>query len=109
MVPIGFCLVESGARAAPYFSLADAARFLNPRLGRTGEVTNKIGTYTKAVLAARHGIPFYVAIPLSTIDWRLADPMVPPNGQAEGRRAHGIELELRRSLGVPSSRWFGAF
>src|ERR1039457_1625418 len=40
-------------------------------LGRTGEVTNKIGTYTKAVLAARHKIPFYVAIPLSTIDWRL--------------------------------------
>jgi len=40
-------------------------------LGRTGEVTNKIGTYTKAVLAKRHGIPFYVAIPLSTIDWHL--------------------------------------
>src|SRR5690348_90215 len=40
-------------------------------LGRTGEVANKIGTYTKAVLARRHGIPFYVAIPLSTIDWRL--------------------------------------
>jgi methylthioribose-1-phosphate isomerase len=40
-------------------------------LGRTGEVANKIGTYTKAVLAHRHGIPFYVAIPLSTIDWHL--------------------------------------
>jgi S-methyl-5-thioribose-1-phosphate isomerase len=40
-------------------------------LGRTGDVANKIGTYTKAVLAARHGIPFYVAIPLSTIDWNL--------------------------------------
>ncbi len=40
-------------------------------LGRTGEVANKIGTYTKAVLAKRHGIPFYVAIPLSTIDWTL--------------------------------------
>jgi S-methyl-5-thioribose-1-phosphate isomerase len=40
-------------------------------LGRTGEVANKIGTYTKAVLAKRHGIPFYVAIPLSTIDWDL--------------------------------------
>jgi S-methyl-5-thioribose-1-phosphate isomerase len=40
-------------------------------LGRTGEVANKIGTYTKAVLARRHGIPFYVAIPLSTIDWKL--------------------------------------
>ena len=40
-------------------------------LGRTGEATNKIGTYTKAVLAKRHNIPFYVAIPLSTIDWNL--------------------------------------
>jgi methylthioribose-1-phosphate isomerase len=40
-------------------------------LGRTGEVANKIGTYTKAVLAARHGIPFYVAIPFSTLDWSL--------------------------------------
>ncbi len=40
-------------------------------LGRTGDVANKIGTYTKAVLAKRHGIPFYAAIPLSTIDWSL--------------------------------------
>ena len=40
-------------------------------LGHTGEVANKIGTYTKAVLAKRHAIPFYVAIPLSTIDWEL--------------------------------------
>lgn len=40
-------------------------------LGRTGEVANKIGTYTRAVLAHRHKIPFYVAIPLSTIDWDL--------------------------------------
>jgi methylthioribose-1-phosphate isomerase len=39
-------------------------------LGRTGEVANKIGTYSKAVLADRHRIPFYVAIPLSTIDWQ---------------------------------------
>jgi len=40
-------------------------------LGRNGEVANKIGTYTTAVLARRHGVPFYVAIPLSTIDWNL--------------------------------------
>ena len=40
-------------------------------LGHTGEVANKIGTYTKAVLARSHKIPFYVAIPLSTIDWNL--------------------------------------
>ncbi len=40
-------------------------------LGRTGEVANKIGTYTRAAVAHRHKIPFYVAIPLSTIDWNL--------------------------------------
>jgi S-methyl-5-thioribose-1-phosphate isomerase len=40
-------------------------------LGRTGEVANKIGTFTKAVLAKRHNIPFYVAIPHSTIDWNM--------------------------------------
>jgi S-methyl-5-thioribose-1-phosphate isomerase len=47
-------------------------------LGRTGEVANKIGTYTKAILAARHKIPFYVAIPLSTIDWDLRSGMEIP-------------------------------
>ena len=40
-------------------------------LGRTGEVANKIGTYTHAAVAKRHGIPFHVAIPFSTIDWQL--------------------------------------
>jgi methylthioribose-1-phosphate isomerase len=47
-------------------------------LGRTGEVANKIGTYTKAVLARRHGIPFYVAIPLSTIDWNTRNGLEIP-------------------------------
>ena len=52
-------------------------------LGRTGEVTNKIGTYTKAVLAARHRIPFYVAIPLSTIDWDLKSGLEIPIEERE--------------------------
>jgi hypothetical protein len=38
MVPIGCCLIEGRARVAPFFSLADAADYLNPRLGRNGEV-----------------------------------------------------------------------
>ncbi len=42
------------------------------RIAANGDSANKIGTYTVAVLAARHGIPFYVAAPLSTID--LATP-----------------------------------
>ena len=42
------------------------------RIAANGDVANKIGTYTVAVLAREHGIPFYVAAPLSTID--LATP-----------------------------------
>jgi methylthioribose-1-phosphate isomerase len=38
------------------------------RIAANGDTANKIGTYTVAVLAARHGVPFYVAAPLSTID-----------------------------------------
>jgi methylthioribose-1-phosphate isomerase len=38
------------------------------RIAANGDVANKIGTYTVAVLAARHGVPLYVAAPLSTID-----------------------------------------
>jgi methylthioribose-1-phosphate isomerase len=38
------------------------------RIAANGDVANKIGTYTVAVLAHQHGIPFYVAAPLSTID-----------------------------------------
>ena len=37
-------------------------------MAANGDVANKIGTYTIAVLAARHGVPFYVIAPLSTID-----------------------------------------
>ncbi len=43
------------------------------RIAANGDVANKIGTYTLAVLAERHRIPFYVAAPLSTIDAAAAD------------------------------------
>jgi methylthioribose-1-phosphate isomerase len=43
------------------------------RVAANGDVANKIGTYMVAVLARRHGIPFYVACPLSTIDLTIAD------------------------------------
>jgi methylthioribose-1-phosphate isomerase len=42
------------------------------RVAANGDVANKIGTYMMAVLARRHGIPFYVACPLSTLDMKLA-------------------------------------
>ena len=43
------------------------------RIAANGDVANKIGTYALAVLARRHGIPFYVAAPLSTFDLSIPD------------------------------------
>jgi methylthioribose-1-phosphate isomerase len=43
------------------------------RIAANGDVVNKIGTYALAVLAQRHGIPFYVAAPLSTLDAKIPD------------------------------------
>jgi len=41
------------------------------RVTRNGDVANKIGTYLKALAAKDTGVPFYVALPFSTIDWTL--------------------------------------
>src|SRR5881398_2796676 len=43
------------------------------RIAANGDVANKIGTYSVAVLAKEHGIPFYVAAPISTVDLATAD------------------------------------
>jgi methylthioribose-1-phosphate isomerase len=43
------------------------------RTTRTGDVANKIGTYLKAVAARDNDIPFYVALPSTTIDWTISD------------------------------------
>jgi methylthioribose-1-phosphate isomerase len=69
-------------------------------LGRTGEVANKIGTYTKAVLAHRYRIPFYVAIPLSTIDWKLKSGFEIPieeRNENEVLGAWGVGKSLKRA------------
>jgi methylthioribose-1-phosphate isomerase len=43
------------------------------RIARNGDTANKIGTYTVAVLAREHNLPFYVAAPMSTVDFTLRD------------------------------------
>jgi methylthioribose-1-phosphate isomerase len=76
-------------------------------LGRTGEVANKIGTYTKAVLAKRHGIPFYVAIPLSTIDWNLKSGLEIPieeRCESEVLGAWGVPRNLKSQISKRKSQ-----
>ncbi|MDP1588850.1 MAG: S-methyl-5-thioribose-1-phosphate isomerase [Prosthecobacter sp.] len=43
------------------------------RVTAAGDVANKIGTYLKALAAKAHNVPFYVAMPVSTIDWTIED------------------------------------
>jgi len=57
------------------------------RIAANGDVANKIGTYTVAVLAKEHGIPFYVAAPISTFDLETPD-------------GSGIPIEQRNSREV---------
>lgn len=65
------------------------------RIAADGSVANKIGTYGLAVLARHHGVPFYVAAPLSTFDRRLASGREIPieqRSEEEVRRVFGKTL-----------------
>ena len=77
---------ELGAHGVPYTLIADNAAGHMMQRGRVdicivgsdrttaaGDVANKIGTYAKALAAHDNGVPFYAALPSSTIDWSIAD------------------------------------
>ncbi|MDX2201226.1 MAG: S-methyl-5-thioribose-1-phosphate isomerase [Hyphomicrobiaceae bacterium] len=77
---------ELGAHGVPHTLIADNAGghlmqrgqvdlciVGTDRTTRSGDVANKIGTYLKALAAHDNGVPFYVALPHSTIDWSLDD------------------------------------
>jgi methylthioribose-1-phosphate isomerase len=64
------------------------------RIAANGDAANKVGTYTMAALAARHGLPFYVAAPTSTIDLSLPDGSAIPieeRDQDEVRSFAGVQ------------------
>jgi methylthioribose-1-phosphate isomerase len=62
------------------------------RVAANGDVANKIGTYLKALAAYDNGVPFYVALPYSTIDWTVAsgrDIPIEERGADEVLKMHG--------------------
>lgn len=61
------------------------------RIAANGDVANKIGTYTVAVLAKEHNIPFYVAAPISTIDLSLSDGSQIPIEERDAREITHIK------------------
>jgi methylthioribose-1-phosphate isomerase len=74
--------------------LIDLAIVGADRIADNGDTANKIGTYTVAVLCARHGLPFYVAAPSSTIDLATPDGSKIPIEERPGR-------EVREVFGRP--------
>ena len=68
----------------------DAVVVGTDRVAANGDVANKIGTYMVAVLARRHGIPFYVACPLSTIDLGVVDGAAIPIEERSAEEVTGF-------------------
>ncbi len=70
------------------------------RVSKTGDVANKIGTYLKALAAHDNGIPFYAALPVSTIDPKLDDALgeieIEERAEAEVRAISGLQGENAR-------------
>jgi methylthioribose-1-phosphate isomerase len=83
------------------------------RVTRAGDVANKIGTYLKALAARDNGVPFWAAVPSSTIDWTLSDglgeiPIEQRSGaevtDVTGRTADGTIATVRVTpLGSPAA------
>ena len=71
---IPYTLIPDGAAATlMHQGKVDLAILGADRIAANGDTANKIGTYGVAVLAHHHGIPFYVAAPLSTFDFSIPD------------------------------------
>ena len=86
--------------------LVDMVLVGSDRTTRTGFVANKIGTYLKALAAKDNDVPFYVALPSSTIDWAIRDGVaeipIESRHEEEVKYAQGlIEGEIRRVLLTP--------
>ena len=67
------------------------------RIASNGDTANKIGTYSLAVLAKYHKVPFYVAAPLSTVDYEIdsgSDIQVEERSPDEVTRIKGVQFTI---------------
>lgn len=88
-------ITDNTAGALMKRGMIDLAIVGTDRTTRNGDVANKIGTYTVAVLCKEHGIPFYVAAPLSSVDFDMASGDLIPieeRNADEVRTIHGHQV-----------------
>ncbi len=79
--------------------MVDMAIVGSDRTTMNGDVANKIGTYLKALAAADNGVPFYVALPSTTIDWTLNDGITEiPIEQRDGREVSFMEGKMGEEI-----------
>ncbi len=84
-------IVDNAAGHIMQRGLVDLCLVGSDRTTAAGDVANKIGTYTKALAARDNGIPFYVALPSPTIDWRIADGAAIPIERRDPREVTHVE------------------
>jgi methylthioribose-1-phosphate isomerase len=94
--------LEADAAAGHLMSRGDVDLVLvgADRIAANGDVANKIGTYTLAVLAQRHGLPFYVAAPCSTFDLTLRDGAAIPIEERAAEEVTGFRGQRWAPHGV---------
>ncbi len=78
----------------------DAVIVGSDRIACNGDVANKIGTYTVALLAKHHGVPFYVAAPTSTVDPSLASGDLIPIEERDGEEVAAFNGQRTAPEGV---------
>lgn len=97
-------LVDSAAASLMAAGRVDAVIVGCDRVAANGDTANKVGTYALAVAAARHGVPFYVAGPRSTLD--LATPT---GAHIVVEERDGDEVRAASGLGPEVAVWNPAF
>jgi methylthioribose-1-phosphate isomerase len=108
-------IVDNAGGHLMQHGLVDLCIVGTDRTTAQGDVCNKIGTYLKALAARDNGVPFYVALPSSTIDWTVHDGLkeipIEERSQAEvthlrGRTADGSLVEIQVTPeGSPASNY----
>lgn len=100
---IPYTLIPDGAAATlMHQGRVDLIILGADRIAGNGDTANKIGTYSLAVLARHHGIPFYVAAPLSTFDFTLTDGGQIPVEERDPEEVTGFYGQKVTPLGAPA-------
>jgi methylthioribose-1-phosphate isomerase len=97
-------LTEGAAAARLAEGDVDAVIVGADRVAANGDTANKIGTYALAIAAHHHGVPFYVAVPRSTLD-----PTTPDGGAIEIEQRAGDEVRAAAGLPDEVPVWNPAF